>query len=582
MARGSLPNVTAQVLEATRQLGSRGSRTDLGGNDPAGPMPHAAVSVLAGVPAWWAARAQAAGLTGDWLDVRRAVVGPHPDLPDGVESPVPLDAAPEHVGHLYVTSLPRGTRSRHGRHYTTPDLATCMWQMVRRALGSEPGPVPLTGLVRDPACGSGALLLPALREHLAATSDTQPELVLRALPELVEGTDLDPAAVWLTSVLLASECLPLLARIPVHRREPLPALARVADGLVMPQRPARVVTQNPPYGRVKLDPAERNRFVHLLRGHANLYGLFVGHHSEHLAADGVMVALVPTSFTTGAYFTALRGHLDRVAPLREVAFVSDRDGVFDGVLQETCLASFVRGRADRVDVGHVNGSYIHVAQVGPRHGDDPWLLPRRPEDADIARRAAALPLTLAGAGWAASTGPLVWNRRADDLYAHPGKGRVRVLWASDIDNGRIAAHPSRSQLRYVKLRGPRDDRTLCLDGPAILVQRTTAPEQAQRLVAAELTADVLASWGGRVVVENHVNVLRPSLGDAPALSRRLLARLLARPQLDRVVRCLSGSVALSAYELEALPLPDAETLSAWEPLDDAALSQAVEDTYGEA
>jgi len=48
--------------------------------------------------------------------------------------------------------------------------------------------------------------------------------------------------------------------------------------------------------------------------------------------------------------------------------------------------------------------------------------------------------------------------------------------------------------------------------------------------------------------------------------------------LDRLYRCLTGTVAVSAYELEALPLPSDETLAALDGLPSrdvaAALAQA--------
>ncbi len=42
---------------------------------------------------------------------------------------------------------------------------------------------------------------------------------------------------------------------------------------------------------------------------------------------------------------------------------------------------------------------------------------------------------------------------------------------------------------------------------------------------------------------------------------------------DRVFRCVSGSVAVSAYELEALPLPDPAALSGLEELVGAGASR---------
>jgi adenine-specific DNA-methyltransferase len=118
---------------------------------------------------------------------------------------------------------------------------------------------------------------------------------------------------------------------------------------------------------------------------------------------------------------------------------------------------------------------------------------------------------------------------------------------------------------------------MVLDEPAILLQRTTAPEQRRRIVAIELTEEIITEWGGRVVVENHVNVLRPAIG--ALMSRNLVIQLLRSDVVERLVRCISGSVALSAYELESLPLPDATVLAAWENMSDRCLISALQSVY---
>ena len=122
------------------------------------------------------------------------------------------------------------------------------------------------------------------------------------------------------------------------------------------------------------------------------------------------------------------------------------------------------------------------------------------------------------------------------------------------------------------------DRTLVLDHPAVLVQRTTAPEQPRRLLPAELDGSCLEEWGGQVVVENHVNVLSKVEPESP-LTARLLVALLASDALDRLYRCLTGSVAVSAYELSAIPLPEPGTLLRWADYDDTRLAQEIESYY---
>ena len=405
-------------------------------------------------------------------------------------------------------------------------------------------------------------------------------VVLAGLPNVIEGVDADPAAVWIANVVLAAEALPVLAAVPAARRRPLPALARVGDGLASAPASARLVLMNPPYGRVRLTPDDRVRFASILYGHANLYGLFLGAALESLDDAGVLAALVPTSFTAGRYFSSLRQEISRVAPLRDATFVAARGGVFAGVLQETCLAVFTKRKARRTTIASINGHVSDVARVKSPRGSAPWLLPRRADDAHIAAAALTMPLTLSAAGWRASTGPLVWNRRRDDLSSHPGARRFRVVWAADFDNGLLNCDRARDALRYLRVRDDADEAVMTLTTPAVLVQRTTASEQRRRVVVTKLTRDHLAMWGGAVVVENHVNVLRPRTPKTrPLLSESTLAAVLTTKTIDQLARCISGSVALSAYELESLPLPHADVLAAWETLEGPRLERAVADAY---
>ncbi len=560
-----------------RDLGPRGSRAPLGHADPAGDPGAGAREILAAIPRWWAELADIYGLSDRWLSPERAFDGlPAAPAIDGADLAGTL---PEDLGALYSGALSDETRSRHGRHYTPPDLARALWAS---ATGSSAGPrnhcVPLPGLVRDPACGAGALLLPPLRQHLASLSEADPRITLAGLPRFIEGIDTDPAAVWIANVVLASELLPLLARIEPSRRRPLPRLARVGDGLSAELGPARVVVMNPPYGRVRLDEEERTRWSRYLYGHANLYSMFLGAGLESLDHEGALAAVVPTSFLAGRYFSSLRYELAKNAPLRSLTFVEDRSGVFAGVLQETCLAVFARTRSRRTSISSANGRVSPVAKVSSPRGEKPWILPRRTDDAHVAAAAATMPQRLGAAGWKVSTGPLVWNRRRSDLSSRRKGSSAPVIWAADLDGGQLHRDAAREALRWIDL-SERDEDFLVLHEPAILVQRTTSPEQGRRLVCVELTPKLLIQWGGRVVVENHVNVIRPRLGTKQGCSLETLAALLTTRTFDRLVRCIAGSVAVSAYELEALPLPDATTLSGWDSLRGEKLESAVANVY---
>ena len=570
---------TAQLaaVPPVRSLGARGSRAPIGHDDPSGDPGVAAGAILAGLPDWWAHVAAIAGLSGKWLSLEDSIEGlalaPASDITEdliGVPGP--------DIGARYVAALSAETRSRHGRHYTPVGLAAELWSMARLSLGQRRPGLPLPGLICDPACGGGVLLLPPLRQHLSAQANADARITLAGLPRLIQGLDTDPSAVWIANVVLAAELLPVLAQIPEARRRPLPLLARVGDGLADAPHKARAVVMNPPYGRVRLDETERSRWSRYLYGHANLYSLFLAAGLESLDSDGVLAALVPTSFLAGRYFASLRSELAEQAPLREVTFVEERDGVFAGVLQETCLAVFSRRRSRRTAIASANGRVAAVAKVASPRGSRPWVLPRRADDAHVAAAAIAMPNTLGSVGFRVSTGPLVWNRRRPDLDCVPGNESAMVVWAADLDGGRLHRDSARDKFRWLRLRG-NDPSVLLLKETAILVQRTTAPEQNRRVVCVELTPRRLREWGRAIVVENHVNVIRPTATAEQPLSLSALAAVLSTRAMDRLARCVCGSVALSAYELEALPLPDDQILRRWESLRGKDLENAVAAAY---
>jgi adenine-specific DNA-methyltransferase len=78
-------------------------------------------------------------------------------------------------------------------------------------------------------------------------------------------------------------------------------------------------------------------------------------------------------------------------------------------------------------------------------------------------------------------------------------------------------------------------------------------------VAAELPRSFLEAHGRAVTVENHLNMIVPVVPE-PLVSTRALSAFLNSAAADRAFRCISGTVAVSAYELEAIPLPPPWTL----------------------
>ena len=193
-----------------------------------------------------------------------------------------------------------------------------------------------------------------------------------------------------------------------------------------------------------------------------------------------------------------------------------------------------------------------------------------------------MPARLADWGYEVSTGPLIWNRFKSQMRARAGRGHFPLIWAEAVtpDGCFIFRADKRNHSPYFKTE-PGDD-WLIVNKSCVLVQRTTAKEQLRRLIAAELPATFIETHGG-VVVENHLNMVRP-IG-MPKVSSAAVAAVLNSDTVDQMFRCISGSVAVSAFELEAIPLPTADAMAQIERLvtggaKRTAIEQALLGLYG--
>jgi adenine-specific DNA-methyltransferase len=71
-------------------------------------------------------------------------------------------------------------------------------------------------------------------------------------------------------------------------------------------------------------------------------------------------------------------------------------------------------------------------------------------------------------------------------------------------------------------------------------------------------------------------MVRP-LGDNPVVSADVISAFLNSRAADAAFRCISGSVAVSAYELESLPLPSPRALAGLKKLVAASASKEAVD-----
>lgn len=459
---------------------------------------------------------------------------------------------------FYPSLLPRHERGVLGAFYTPQALTRRLFEMA-----VEEGLDWRTARVLDPAAGGGAFLLEAADRMRHALEQCEPALVLAQLATRLLAFELDPRSASLAQMALEI----LLADLSLAAKRPIPQVVRICDTLEEPAEEAfDLVIGNPPYGRVSLAPNLRQQYARGLYGHANLYSIFTDIALRWSKPGGLVAYLTPTSFLAGQYYSALRGLLAKEAPPVAIDFVHARAGVFEDVLQETLLAVYGKGRAKQLaQIHYLNltddreAEVVRNGTVGlPKPPTAPWLAPRDAKHSALIARVQKMQSRLSTWGYFVSTGPLVWNRFKSQLrHTAAGKEVFPLLWAECVTaKGKFVYRAEKkNHAPYFKIEA--GDQWLISRRPCVLVQRTTAKEQDRRLIAAELPSEFIDKHGA-VVVENHLNMVLPD--GEPKVSPAVLATILNSRIVDAVFRCMSGSVAVSAFELEALPLPDAKNL----------------------
>ena len=474
---------------------------------------------------------------------------------------MPVEIAAYEAGQLYTLFLPESLRSRFGIFWTPPTLAKRLIEKAGKAgIDWE------KSSIIDPACGGGAFLVPATLKIIGAMKGSSPAIVARNLQTRLEGWELRAFSSWLSRFFIEVAAI----NITTKTGKFIEPTIRTMDSLQCSDKEFLrfdLVIGNPPFGRMRLDQATRERYSRSLYGHANLYGIFTELAVRLAKKGGVIAYLTPASFLAGEYFKNLRSLLWEEAPPASLDFVESRKGVFDGVLQETVLATYCKSskrNTAKVSAIHIGIEDIAIESAGnfklPGESTDPWIIARSSSDKPLVSNIQSFPERLKDWGYKVSTGPLVWNRHKDQLRNRKSKGSIPIIWSESVtQDGEFKFRSEKKNHQpYFKVNKDRD-RWLKIVRECVLLQRTTAKEQKRRLIAAALPYDFISNHGC-VTVENHLNMIYPVV-NKPAVSIDVLAAFLNSETTDRVFRCLSGSVAVSAYEIESLPLPGKDKLT---------------------
>lgn len=315
-----------------------------------------------------------------------------------------------------------------------------------------------------------------------------------------------------------------------------------------------IAVLNPPYRKMAASDVLQDRLPFRC---PNYYAAFIWLALKTLKDDGQLVAIVPRSWTNGAYYEGFRRAILSEASIDRVVLYESRRNVFadSGVLQEVMLLKMSKAKQRPVvEVAHLlNPEGIPeynsiIASEVIRHGSEGTSIsfPRTNERSDEQIK------TLIEYGARASTGKVVeFRNKGKILRTRESLCDIPLLHQVNI-NGGVLEHPLTGSRKAQWYRPEPNDPNSMPSGYYVLVRRFSPKESKRRVEAAIYHAD------GPFAVENHVNVIHAGT------SRRIeplteeaaqwILQQITSPSSEAYMDAVAGSTQINARDLNSLPM----------------------------
>lgn len=492
----------------------------------------------------------------------------HADAAQAMIASLDRDIQDYAISSAYARLIEPDRRKALSAYFTPPALAQATLDAILSFI--EPGPGLPT--IIDPSCGGGSFLVPTARRLIALQvgRGIGVDAACREALAAIRGIEIDPGLAKLSARLLAR-----MVRAEWHLEADTSGSVRCDDALATRlERRFDLAIGNPPYSKVWKAGAEAIRDLAgkaYLGGHTNLYGLFVIRTLDWLRPGGGLAFILPTSFVAGPYFAGLREEiLDRASVVR-IDLHQQRSDLFLDATQDVCLLLLRRHPAEpapttrRYTLGVISETGVRT-ELGTGEtgaGGESWALPVPTEEEEEPHAVTLVDdggggATIADYGYRVRVGKVVPHREATRLFSRPARGRLPVLWASDVRPDGSFQYQGGTRTADAAWYGPADPDYVpyASFGRSVLVQRTSNRDQQRRLNAAAITREFAELHAHRGYVgENHVILLEP-ISDRPAVDPDMLADILNSPVANQRFSAVSGSFSVSARLLARLALPN--------------------------
>ncbi len=324
---------------------------------------------------------------------------------------------------------------------------------------------------------------------------------------------------------------------------------------------------NPPYKKLPKDAPEARAMPDVCHGAPNLYFLFAAMALFDLKDGGELVAIVPRSWTSGAYFRRFRERFLDDGALERVHLFKSRDQVFrqEDVLQETMIVRVVKttqkpgcvtvsttvGGEDFSDIRAVELPYGSVLSSP----DFYVFLPTSEEEAATLGKLAGFKETLPSLGLRMKTGLTVDFRNGGDLRDTAEDGALPLFQARHIRDGGVV-FPTGKSHECIMARQPG---LLQRNANYLFLKRFTSKEERRRLQCGVYLARQHPGYSV-ISTQNKVNFIGGG-GDLPDRVVYGLYVLFNSTLYDSYYRMLNGSTQVNSTEINAMPVPPLDAIA---------------------
>lgn len=467
-----------------------------------------------------------------------------------------LDAIIEKTSS-YIAAMPKAERKKYGQFFTSKETARFMAGLFE--VPEEKNDISIL----DAGAGSGILCC-ALVDRLSEIDTVKSinltcyendeniyELLVENLEFISSNTEIDIKYKIITENYITSQYLEFNRFIG-------------AD-----ENPVKydMVIGNPPYMKLPKDAPEAASMPEVCYGAPNLYFLFASMGLFNLKPEAEMVYIIPRSWTSGAYFKSFREYFLTNGKLQHIHLFGSRNKVFDkeDVLQETIIikvrkTSVVPERVvitatktsqDFNDMASILVPYDLVVS-----GEEKYVyLVTDEKELNVLNVLHKWDNTLPKIGLRMKTGLTVDFRNRDILRDEEEEGAIPLFYSQHIKNGKVE-FPIQKEHEYVVTS---QKGLMQRNKNYLFVKRFTAKEEPRRLQCGVYLAKNFSKYDS-ISTQNKINFIDGVVEEMSECLVYGLYVIFNSSIYDSYYRILNGSTQVNSTEINAMPVPDIESI----------------------